>query len=351
MNKQKLTDVTTKLGTVLMAIVLSLLIGSVFILIAGGAPVSAYGQLLLAPLSTLSNLGELLTNLTPLLIVGAGMAVARCAGLTNLGGEGQIYMGAMGLVIVCNSPLADVLGPFTVIPGILAAMVCGGLWGAISGALKSYCHANEIITSLLLNYVGVNLVGYAVRGPLQEPTGVAPESEKLAEFLRLPKVIAGSRAHAGIFIAAAVIVLYYFFIYRTRMGYRIRILGGSARAAQYSGIDRKKYYLGIMALSGAVAGLAGGVEVLGVYYKLTEKLAGSIGFTGVVVALLGMLHPLGIFFAALLMALLNTGAQYIQIVSNVPSSLVGVLQGLIVLFVLYGLSLNFPALRSRKKEG
>ena len=126
-----------------------------------------------------------------------------------------------------------------------------------------------------------------------------------------------------------------------RQGYNIRVLGGSAQAARYSGIDQRKYYLGIMALSGAIAGLAGGVEVLGVYYKLTEKLAGSIGFTGVVVALLGMLNPWGILFAALLMALLATGAQYIQVVSNVPSSLVGVLQGLIVLFVLYGLSLDF----------
>lgn len=351
MKNNRFSEMLTKLGTVAAAILISLLIGSVFIVIAGGNPISAYEQLLVAPFRTRSNIGELFTNVTPLLIVGVGMAIARHAGLTNLGGEGQMYLGAMGLIMVCTSPLAERLGAWTLIPGILAALLFGGLWGALSGALKAYFRANEIITSLLLNYVGVNLIGYLVRGPLQEPAHIAPESAKLLDVLRLPKIIPSSRAHAGLYIALVMVVLYWFFIYRTRLGYNIRVLGGSRGAAKYSGIDESKYYLAIMALSGAIAGLAGGVEVLGVYYKLTEKLAGSIGFSGVVVALLGMLHPIGIVFAALLMALLTTGSQYIQIVTKIPSSLVGVLQGLIVLFVLYGLSLKRKDRKTNKKEG
>lgn len=351
MKRERLEGMGSRVLMVLLSLLLSLVVGSVFILIAGRDPIDAYRQLLIVPFSSKTNIGELLTNLTPLLIAGAGMAVARCAGLTNLGGEGQIYMGAMGLIIVCTSGLKDVLGVYVIIPGILSAMLMGGMWGGISGVLRSYFNANEIITSLLLNYVAVNLVGFAVRGPLQEPTGVAPESEKLLDILRLPKLIPASRAHTGIFIAIVVLLLYYIFIYRTRVGYNIRVLGGSPKAALYSGINPKKYYLSVMALSGAVAGLVGCVEVMGVYYKLTEKLAGSIGFTGVVIALLGMKHPVGIFFAALLMALLNTGGQYIQVSSNIPASLVDILQGLIVLFVLFGLSLNLAGKLRKKKEG
>lgn len=340
----------SKILTIFVAILASLLIGSFFILLAGGDPLSTYKELLITPISSWSNIGEVITNLTPLLIVGSGMALALSCGLTNLGGEGQIYMGAMGLIIICNSPLTAVFGRWTLIIGMLAAMILGGLWGGISGAMKSYLNANEIITSLLLNYIAINLIGFAVRGPLQESTGVAPESDKISEILRFPQFIPMSRAHLGILIGLIVLAIYYFVFSKTKVGYSIKILGHNPQAAEYSGISKKKFYLSVMFLSGAVAGLAGSVEVLGVYHKLTEKMAGNIGFTGVVVALLGMLHPIGIFFAALLMAILNTGSQYVQIVSNIPSSLVGVLQGLIVLFVLLGLSFDFSVKKCKKEK-
>lgn len=329
-----------------LAVVGSLLIGSIFVLIAGGSPLAAYKQLLLIPFSTMSNIGELLTNLTPLLVVGVGVAIARHAGLTNLGGEGQIYMGALGIILVSSSSLPDLIGAWAVIPAVLLAMLLGGLWGAISGVMKAYFQANEIITSLMLNYVAVNIIGFLVRGPIQEPAGVAPESARIAEFMRLSKIIPSSRAHAGIFIALVMVALYYIFIYRTKVGFNIQVLGGNVKAAMYSGINYRKYYLLVMALSGAIVGLAGGIEVLGVYFKLTEKLAGSLGFTGLVVAQLGMLHPIGIVLAAVLMALLTTGSQYMQVSSGIPVSLVGLLQGLIVVFVLYGMSLL-----SDKKKG
>ena len=337
-----------KVGVVLLAVLASLLVGTVFIFLIGCDPVVAYQQLLFVPLSTLSGLGEILTNMTPLLVAGVGMAIARRAGMTNLGGEGQIYMGALATVVICNCGLAEHLGNLTIAAALLAAMVGGAFWGAISGLLKAYFKANEIITSLLLNYIAVSLIGYLIRGPLQEPTGLMPESAKIAKSLRFAKLIPSTRAHMGFLLAILLVVAYYFFIYRSRTGYRIRVLGGSVPAAQYSGIKVHRYYLGIMALSGGLAGVAGGVEIFGVYYRLTETMAGNIGFTAVVVALLGMLHPLGIVLAAFLLSLLNTGAQYMQVVGSVPVTLVPILQGLIVLFVLFGLSLN---LHFGRKEG
>ncbi|SFQ10185.1 nucleoside ABC transporter membrane protein [Oscillibacter sp. PC13] len=338
-----------KWGVILLAGVLSLAIGSVFILVVGGNPLAAYRQLLLVPMSSKSGFGELLTNMTPLLIAGVGMAIARSAGLTNLGGEGQIYMGALGMFLVCSSDLADTVGKPVLLLGAVVAVAFGAFWGSISGALKAFFRANEIITSLLLNYIAVNFIGYLIRGPLQEPSGMVPESSKIGEGLRLAKLIASTRAHTGIVLAIVLIVLYEFFIYRSRVGYRIRVLGGGEKAAVYSGIPIKWYHLGVMALSGGIAGLAGGVELLGVYYRLTETMAGDIGFTAVVVALLGMLHPVGIVLAAMLMALLNTGAQFMQVISGVPITLVDILQGLIVLFVLLGLSFQLPQLK--RKEG
>ncbi|WP_325246187.1 ABC transporter permease [Dysosmobacter sp.] len=341
-------EAVPKWGVILLAGILSLAIGAAFILVVGGDPLSAYQQLLITPLSSKSGFGELLTNMTPLLIAGVGMAIARCAGLTNLGGEGQIYMGALGMFLVCSSGLAQTLGKPVLLLGAVAAIAFGAFWGAISGALKAFFRANEIITSLLLNYIAVNFIGYLIRGPLQEPSGMVPESSKIDEGLRLAKLIPSTRAHTGILLAIVLVILYYFFIYRSRTGYRIRVLGGGEKAAVYGGISIKRYHMGIMTLSGGLAGLAGGIELLGVYYRITETMAGDIGFTAVVVALLGMLHPVGIVLASVLMALLNTGAQFMQVVSGVPITLVDILQGLIVLFVLLGLSFQFT--RRKKAE-
>lgn len=345
---KQLRDNAPKFLVIGTAVLVSLLIGTIFICIMGCDPWDAYHQLLIVPLSTLSGFGEVLTNMTPLLIVGIGMAVARCAGLTNLGGEGQIYMGALAAVLVCNSGLTDTLGAFVIVPAVVASVLGGALWGAVSGALKAYWGANEIITSLLLNYIAVNFIGYLIRGPLQEPTGLMPESAKIEKCLRLAKLIPMTRAHVGFLLALALIPAYYVLIYRSRTGYHIRTLGNSVSAAHYGGVDVKRCRLGVMALSGGLAGLGGCIEILGVYYRLTETMAGNIGFTAVVAALLGMLHPIGILLAGFLLSLLTTGAQYMQVVASVPVTLVSVLQGLIVLFVLFGLSFR---LQFRKKEG
>ncbi len=351
MKKSHAISAVSTIIKIAIAILLSFAVGSIFILFAGGKPGAVYYQLLVAPLASLSSFGEVLTYLTPLMILGVGMAIARHAGLTNLGGEGQLYMGGLGAILVANSPITGAIGIGVIPIAFAAAVVFGMAWGGIAGFLKSRLGANEIITTLLLNYIGVNLIGWLVRGPIQVSTLSAPESEKIAESIRLMKIIPSSRAHVGIFVAFLFIVLYYIFIYRTKVGYNIRVLGGSTTAANYSGISAKKYYLIVMLISGAIAGFAGGMEVFGVQYKLTENMVGSFGFTGVVVALLGMLHPIGIIFAALLMSVLSTGAQYIQVICGVPVSLVYILQGLIVLFVLFGLSLDYTKILHRKKGG
>ncbi len=346
------------LKTVLMivaAVIAALAVGSVFVVSMNANVAETYKKLLIDPFSSPQNIAGILIKATPILIVAVGVAVAGKAKLTNLGGEGQMYMGALGAILVGTSPIGNLLGAWTPVAGMLAGAVLGGLWGGIAGFFKARFKANEIITTLLLNYIAVQLIGFLVRGPLKEPGGLMPQSAQIDKVMRLPRLAEGMRAHIGIIIALSCVVLLFILLNRTRFGYNVRVLGGSPRAACYSGIDARNYYIYVMLISGAFAGFAGSIEVFGVQFRLMEGLAGGYGISGVVVALLGLMHPAGIVIAGLLMSSLTVGAELAQVSTGVPVTLVSVLQGMIVLFVLWGFGSGgkslFQKLRKRRSIG
>ena len=333
------TITSSRVLMILLAVFVSLLLGAGLILLSGANPIEAYSQLVIMPFTSRSAFGNMISSFTVLLIIAIGISVAQHGGLTNLGGNGQIIMGGVGMILVMTSPLAS-MGKLVWIPAFLAAFILGGLWGAIAGAFKAYIQANEIIVSLLLNYIAAQVVAYLLRGPLKAANGTIPESEAVADNLMLPLLLENTSAHAGVFIALAMVIIYGIFVYKTKTGYQIRILGYSDRAAKYSGVNRRIYTLALLAVSGGIVGIAGGVEVIGTQQRLVEGIANDMGFTGVVVALVGLMQPVGIVLSALFMAVLSVGATYMQIMSKVPVALQDILEALIVLFVLWGFSLQ-----------
>jgi ABC-type uncharacterized transport system permease subunit len=337
-----------RLIIILLAIIAALLIGAIFLAVLRVNPLSAYYYLLIRPFRTFSSIGEMSIKLVPILLVAVGVSFTFRTKLSNLGGEGQICLGAIGMTLVGTSALGQSLGVWSIPLGMAVAALFGALWAGIAGFVKACFRASEIITTLLLNYIAVQLLSWCVYYPLRDPGGNIPQSAKLAETL--PKLFSGSRMNAGILIAIAAVIVYAVIIRRTRFGYRMRVLGGSVPAAEFSGVNRNRYYLLVMMLSGVFTGIAGAVEVAGTQTRLLEGLAGSYGFDGVVASLLGMMHPVGVVLSSILLAALNSGAETMQVKTGVSSLFVNVLQALIVLFILLGLSYASNFGKKRKKK-
>lgn len=318
------------------AVAAAMLVGSVFILAVGANPLEAYYYMLIRPLTSVTALGEVSMYFTPLLLVGIGVSFAFHAKLSNLGGEGQMLFGALGMTLMGILPVGSALGFWSLPAGILLGIVLGAGWAAIAGYFKFKFHASEIIITLMLNYVARQIISYLVFYPLR--SGAEPQSAKLAAAL--PKLWASSRLNWGVLIALALTVVYGVVVRRTAFGYRLRALGGSEKAAVYGGVPKDRYYFLAMVLSGALCGLAGALQISGNTMRLMEGVAGDFGFGGIVVAMLGGLHPLGIAAAALFMALLSAGSVTMQVKTGIPTSFTSVLEALIVLFVLLGMAVG-----------
>lgn len=346
--REELKGMARTLLLIVLSIVAALLIGAIFVAIVNVNPLEAFQYLLIKPFATSLGIGEVITKAIPLIIVGVGVAFAANGGCNNLGGEGQMYVGAIGMILFCTSPLGDAMGALAVPFGMLCAMLFGAVWGGFAGYMKAYYGSNELIVTLLLNYVALQLVAYLVHGPMMEYGGVNPQSEAIDRAMRLPKLITGSRAHMGLFIAVACILVYWLVRKYTQFGYNLRVVGKSLRAASYAGCNIKRYQFVSMLIAGAFSGLAAAVEIAGVQYRLIEGICEGMGISGMVVALIGMLNPAGIVLAALLLATLDTGAELMQVALPVPVTLVDILQGIIVLLLLT--SLSFKTLHKRHKK-
>lgn len=282
-----------------------------------------------------------LVRAIPLTIVGVGIAIAFRAGVFNIGGEGQLLLGAVAASVVGLAG-SGALGPATIFVALLAACVAGAAWAAIAAVLRARYGVLEVISTIMLNFVAANLVSYLVRGPLQEPTRVYPQTETIDVVARLPRLWPETRLHAGILIAVAVGLGAWWFLTRTASGFRIRAAGASPRAALVTGrVDVKRVTLSALIASGALAGLAGGIEVSGVTYALYENISPGYGFSAIAVAILARLNPLAILGTALLFAALETGALGMQRDAGVPSVFASVLEALVILLVV-ALSGRFP---------
>jgi len=314
------------------AVGLALLMGAILLIVSGHHPLEAYASLFRGAFGSTHRLAETLVKATPLSILAIGIAIAFKSEIWNIGGDGQFTIGAVLAVFVAlNVTLPSVLLlPLT----FLAACVGGALWGGIAGYLKARFNTNEVITTLMLVYIANYLLDWLVKGPMMDPKGFGfPQTELVDEALRLPVLIGGTRLHAGLFLALAVVVVGYFF-WKTTLGFRIELVGQSREVARYSGVNVSRTIVVTMLISGGLAGIAGWVEVFGIHFRLLEHIAGGYGFLAIVVALLADLNPIGILVSAFFFAALLVGGETMKRMVGVPFSLVEVIQGLVIMFVI-----------------
>lgn len=323
----------------LFAVTAALLVGALLMLLAGASPIAAYSALFRQALTTYFGFADTLTKTTPLLLASLGVLVALRAGQFNLGAEGQIYMGGLGsllvglafsgLPMVIHLPLA-----------LLGGFAFGAAWGAVAGYLKVARGLNEVLTTLLLNYIAQYLISYLVNGPLKAENAPSPFSDLVATSAYLPTILAKTQAHAGIFLGIALAGLLAVAFTITPWGYRVDAVGQNPVAARYAGISVDRTILSVMALSGGLAGLAGSSEVLGLKRRLFENFSPGYGFDALAIALLSRGNPAVVILTSFFFGMLRSGANVMQRSASVPVSIIYAIQGLTVLFVAISLALE-----------
>jgi len=275
-----------------------------------------------------------LVRAIPLTIVGVGVSLAFRAGVFNIGGEGQLLLGAVAATVV-GLLLPNKVGAAGIILTLSAGALAGAAWAGIAAVLRNRFGVLEVISTIMLNFVAANLVSYLVRGPLQEPTHTYPQTDLISAAARLPRLWSETRLHAGILIAICLSIASWWFLTRTAAGFRVRAVGASPSAAGISGlVDASSVTARALLVSGALAGLAGSIEVTGVTYALYENLSPGYGFSAIAVAVLARLHPLAVLGTALLIATLETGALGMQRDAGVPSVVASVLEAMAILVVI-----------------
>jgi general nucleoside transport system permease protein len=339
--RQKLDTLVDALLPVI-ATLAALAVGAVMLLFLKVNPIVAYAALWDGAFGSTNAFAETLVKATPLLLVGLGICISFRGDVINIGGEGQMIIGAV---------LATWVGlNFTGLPGwlaitlsMLAGFLGGAIWGGIPGVLKAYFSVNEILSTVMMNAIAVQLMNFLLRGPMIDPAQAKlasqiPQTARLIEAFRLPR-LAPTRLHLGALIAVVLAVLVYILLWRTTLGYRIRAVGQNPHASRYAGIKVQRYVVLALLLSGAFAGLAGATQVFGVNYRMitdgsSSGFTGSAGFNGIVAALFGGLHPILTIPASILFGALLVGANKMQRVVQVPSALITALNGLVVVFVV-----------------
>jgi general nucleoside transport system permease protein len=304
---------------------------------SGKNPIVAYEAMFRGAFGSLDRAAFALNKATPYIISGIGVALCFRAGIINIGAEGQIALGGLAATWVALTwPQAS--APIGIPLAFVAGMSAGALWSGIAAAIHVGRGVNEVLTTLLLNFVALLLVGEALHGNLGEAGAGFPQSPLVEPNYWLSTIIPGSQLHSGVLIGPLVAIGGYVLLRYTTVGFAIRVMGASRSAASYAGFTVPWLTIQLMLMAGGLAGLAGAVEVLGIHYRLIEGFSTGFGFNAVVVALLGALHPLAIVPAGLFFGFLEAGALSMQREIGVPSSLVAVIQGLTMLFVLAALT-------------
>lgn len=303
------------------------------IALAGENPVAVLAALVRYGFFTANGLADTTVRAIPFCLIGLGVALAFRAGVFNIGADGQLTLGAVAAV-ACAPVLAGLPWPLGLAGLLVAGMAGGAFWGLVAGVLKARFGANEIIATIMLNYIAVQLLSWLVRGPLQEPTGIFPRSAKLAADLTLPVLVPGTRVSAGLLVALAAVAVVWALVARSRWGFALTLTGANPEAARYGGLRPAWVVISVMAAGGALAGLAGIVEIAGLHGRLQEGFAPGFGITAIAVALLARLSPLWVPVSAFGFAGLYVGSATVARTTAVPFPLVHVIEAAIILAFL-----------------
>lgn len=318
----------------LLALTLTLLFGIVLFLIMGVSPAAAMYAFFIDPLTSVYGWAELGVKSTPLILIAVTLSIGFRAGIWNIGAEGQLILGG-----ICGGAVALAfyeVDSIFVLPLMVLAGIAGGMfWGAIPAFLRTRFNANEILTSLMLTYVAGFLLSLLVNGPLRDPDGYNfPESRIFSDSALLPIILEDTRLHIGWLMALFVVVTAWVMMAKTLIGFEVKVLGQAPAAGRYAGFSQKGIIWFSLLLSGGAAGLAGMIEVSGPIGQLQPTISPGYGFTAIIVAFVGRLHPVGVLFAGLLLALSYLGGESAQISLNLPLAVTGVFQGMLLFFLL-----------------
>lgn len=323
-----------KIGMSVGAILFALILGGIFLFFVGVNPVSSYALIWNQIFLDSWGWQDLMVKMIPLLLTGLAVAIAAQMRIWNIGAEGQLYMGAFaGTWVALN--VADGKSIWLVLPLMLiAAAISGGFWGLIPAVLKARFQVNEIITTLLMNYIAISWVEYWLYGAWRDPaTNNFPITRKFSESAIMPK-IGSSGIHIGIILGIVLVFIAFFVLEKTKTGMLVRIAGDNPHAAEYSGINISRLVIGILVVSGAVAGLAGIAEVAGVHQRLQQGFSIGYGYTGILIAWLARNHPIGVIFTSFFMAVVFVGGELLQIEFSLPIAMVHLFEGIILFCVL-----------------
>jgi simple sugar transport system permease protein len=317
----------------ILAIPVTFLLTTIFLLWANANPLQAYYYFLISPLSSQVSALEVLVKATPLLLTGAAVAFAFSAGYWNIGAEGQLYAGAMAgawLGMILKGVPAVVGIPLMLIGGFTAGM----LWALIPALLKVRLKVDEVVTTLLLNSVVLFLISFFLNGPWRDPVSMWPQSPEIDPGTVFFKLVPRSRLHIGFIIALVVLALEWFVLKRTSFGMRMRAVGLGKDAARFAGVNVNRTILTAALVSGGIAGLAGVGEVAGIHFHLIESISDGLGYSGIIIATLGGLNPIGVGLAAFFIGLIDTGAQTVSRAMGIPIYLGTVVQATLLLVTL-----------------
>ena len=321
-------------GSPLLALLCTVILGVILFALLGKDPVRGLQVFFWDPIKSGYALGELLVKATPLLLIALGLAVCFRSNVWNIGAEGQYILGAIAASGVAL--LADkASGGWMVVPVVLAGVLGGMVWAGLTALLRDRFHANEILVSLMLVYVAVQLLGYLVFGPWKDPNGYNfPQTQTFEAATRIPRLFDGSRVSIGLVFALLGVLVTWAFLFRTRAGFAQQVGGLAPAAARYAGFSSRGALWTALLISGATAGLAGALEVAGPIGQLTPYVPAGYGFAAIIVAFVGRLHPVGMVFSALLMSMFYIGGELAQSRLGLPKSLTGVFQGLLLFSLL-----------------
>jgi simple sugar transport system permease protein len=318
----------------LSAVVLTLITGGFLFAALGEEPLGTLRVFFISPISDWYGISELFVKAIPILLCAYGLALCYRAAVWNIGAEGQLLMGGVFASAIAVQFVSSESGwamPLTILAGILG----GCFWAAIVAFLKLKMNTNETLSTIMMNYIALNLLLYGVHGPLKDPDGFNfPESALFGDSTLLPILFEGSRLHLGLAFALLALAATWVFISRSFIGFQIQVIGQDPAAAHMAGFNKKTLVWTVLLISGGLAGLAGAGEVAGPIGQLVPHISPGYGYSAIIVAFLGRLHPVGITLAGLLMALIYMGGEMAQIYVGLPNAITGVFQGLILFFLL-----------------
>jgi ABC-type uncharacterized transport system permease subunit len=317
----------------LAAILITFVISTVIILLAKADPFKAFYYILISPLSSRTSALEVLVKATPLILTSAAVTLAFASGYWNIGAEGQFYAGAIAAAFLGTQ--IGGLSPWLAIPiMLLGGFIAGMLWAFVPAWLKVKLNVDEVVTTLLMNYIILFFLSYLLNGPWRDPISGWPQSPTIAATTMLPKLVERSRLHLGFIVALIIVVVVWFILSKTSLGLRMRAVGRGQEAARFMGVNIGRTLLITALISGGIAGLAGVSEVAGIHFHITDAISDGFGYTGIIGATLGGLNPWGAGIAAIFLGLISTGAQSVARSMGLSVFLGNVVQAVLLLVTL-----------------